>query len=223
MGASRLMWASTACRDGCFCMLMLDYAIEYLYSLACPLLPTNQLCCVCCAPCMLQLRAADGVLVPGGFGNRGVEGKILAAQYARENKVPYLGICLGMQVNPPQAAGARAAASCVFSLPTAHGASQTGSKLFINRVGRAPAYLCIRLSKRAEHLLAHHNANSFLSSIHDNRGSAPRSSALCCCQCPGISRTVLYMSLMLTCCEHVPCKQSWHVLLLRPVALCRLP
>jgi CTP synthase len=46
----------------------------------------------------LQVRAADGVLVPGGFGNRGVEGKILAAQYARENKVPYLGICLGMQV-----------------------------------------------------------------------------------------------------------------------------
>jgi CTP synthase len=45
-----------------------------------------------------QVRAADGVLVPGGFGNRGVEGKILAAQYARENKVPYLGICLGMQV-----------------------------------------------------------------------------------------------------------------------------
>ncbi len=40
----------------------------------------------------------DAVLVPGGFGKRGVEGKILAAQYARENKVPYLGICLGMQV-----------------------------------------------------------------------------------------------------------------------------
>jgi CTP synthase len=48
---------------------------------------------------LLQLRAANGVLVPGGFGNRGVEGKILAAQYARENKVPYLGICLGMQVS----------------------------------------------------------------------------------------------------------------------------
>ena len=40
----------------------------------------------------------DAVLVPGGFGKRGVEGKIAAAQYARENKVPYLGICLGMQV-----------------------------------------------------------------------------------------------------------------------------
>ena len=39
----------------------------------------------------------DGILVPGGFGNRGIEGKILAAKYARENNVPYLGICLGMQ------------------------------------------------------------------------------------------------------------------------------
>jgi CTP synthase len=40
----------------------------------------------------------DAVLVPGGFGQRGVEGKIAAARYARENDVPYLGICLGMQV-----------------------------------------------------------------------------------------------------------------------------
>ena len=44
------------------------------------------------------LENLDAILVPGGFGERGVEGKILAAQYARENKVPYLGICLGMQV-----------------------------------------------------------------------------------------------------------------------------
>ncbi|WP_423185636.1 CTP synthase [Alishewanella sp. d11] len=44
------------------------------------------------------LAGIDGILVPGGFGERGVEGKILAAKYARENKVPYLGICLGMQV-----------------------------------------------------------------------------------------------------------------------------
>ena len=40
----------------------------------------------------------DGILVPGGFGDRGVEGKIVAIQYARENKVPFLGICLGMQL-----------------------------------------------------------------------------------------------------------------------------
>lgn len=44
------------------------------------------------------LDGVDGILVPGGFGSRGVEGKIRTAQYARENKIPYLGICLGMQV-----------------------------------------------------------------------------------------------------------------------------
>jgi CTP synthase len=44
------------------------------------------------------LAKADGVLVPGGFGGRGIEGKIAAARYARERHVPYLGICLGMQV-----------------------------------------------------------------------------------------------------------------------------
>ena len=45
--------------------------------------------------CLSEMSA---ILVPGGFGNRGVEGKIATAQYARENKIPYLGICLGMQV-----------------------------------------------------------------------------------------------------------------------------
>uniref|UniRef100_A0A0E0A308 CTP synthase n=1 Tax=Oryza glumipatula TaxID=40148 RepID=A0A0E0A308_9ORYZ len=44
------------------------------------------------------LRGADGILVPGGFGERGVEGKILAAKHTRENDVPFLGICLGMQL-----------------------------------------------------------------------------------------------------------------------------
>ncbi|NQZ31373.1 MAG: CTP synthase [Oceanospirillaceae bacterium] len=44
------------------------------------------------------LKGASAILVPGGFGERGIEGKIRAVQYARENKVPYLGICLGMQV-----------------------------------------------------------------------------------------------------------------------------
>ncbi|XXM72820.1 CTP synthase [Lysinibacillus sphaericus] len=45
-----------------------------------------------------KLGDVDGILVPGGFGDRGVEGKIIATQYARENKVPFLGICLGMQL-----------------------------------------------------------------------------------------------------------------------------
>lgn len=44
------------------------------------------------------LNTLDAILVPGGFGERGVEGKILAAQYAREHNIPYLGICLGMQI-----------------------------------------------------------------------------------------------------------------------------
>ncbi|TMU84008.1 CTP synthase [Bacillus sp. BHET2] len=45
-----------------------------------------------------KLADVDGILVPGGFGDRGVEGKISATQYARENKIPFLGICLGMQL-----------------------------------------------------------------------------------------------------------------------------
>lgn len=45
-----------------------------------------------------MLANMDAILVPGGFGKRGVEGKILAAQYARENNIPYFGICLGMQI-----------------------------------------------------------------------------------------------------------------------------
>lgn len=45
-----------------------------------------------------QLRDVDGILVPGGFGERGIEGKLTACRYARENNIPYLGICLGMQI-----------------------------------------------------------------------------------------------------------------------------
>ena len=44
------------------------------------------------------LGDADGILVPGGFGGRGIEGKIRAAKVAREQRIPYLGICLGMQI-----------------------------------------------------------------------------------------------------------------------------
>lgn len=45
-----------------------------------------------------ELKDVDGILVPGGFGERGIEGKILATQYARENNIPFFGICLGMQL-----------------------------------------------------------------------------------------------------------------------------
>jgi len=45
-----------------------------------------------------DLKSCDGILVPGGFGIRGIEGKVMAAKYARENKIPYFGLCLGMQI-----------------------------------------------------------------------------------------------------------------------------
>ena len=50
------------------------------------------------------LSKVDGVVVPGGFGNRGIEGMILTARYCRENNIPYLGICLGMQITVIEAA-----------------------------------------------------------------------------------------------------------------------
>jgi CTP synthase len=46
----------------------------------------------------ISLANLDGIIIPGGFGKRGIEGKVLAAKYARENKIPFLGICLGFQV-----------------------------------------------------------------------------------------------------------------------------
>ncbi len=70
------------------------------------------------------LQGASAILVPGGFGERGVEGKILAARYARENKVPYLGICLGMQVAVIEfarhVAGLEKANSTEFDKQSAH-------------------------------------------------------------------------------------------------------
>ncbi len=50
------------------------------------------------APDLSLIEDVDGIVVPGGFGERGIEGKIKAAKYARENNIPYLGLCLGMQV-----------------------------------------------------------------------------------------------------------------------------
>ena len=71
-----------------------------------------------------RLAKFDGILVPGGFGVRGVEGKICAARYARENKVPYLGICLGMQVATIEfarhVAGLKDANSTEFDQQTPH-------------------------------------------------------------------------------------------------------
>lgn len=71
--------------------------------------------------CILE---TDGILVPGGFGDRGIEGKILAAQYAREKKIPFFGICLGMQMAVVEFArnvcGMKDAHSSEFSSETRH-------------------------------------------------------------------------------------------------------
>jgi len=71
-----------------------------------------------------HLANVAGVLIPGGFGDRGIEGKVLAAQYARENDVPYLGLCLGMQVATIEFArnvcGLTDANSTEFDLETPH-------------------------------------------------------------------------------------------------------
>ncbi len=68
------------------------------------------------------LHGADGILIPGGFGGRGIEGKIAAAQIAREQKIPYLGICLGMQIAVAEfarhVAGMEGANSTEFDLET---------------------------------------------------------------------------------------------------------
>ena len=67
-------------------------------------------------------HAADGILIPGGFGGRGIEGKIAAAQIARERRIPYLGICLGMQIAVAEfarhVAGMEGANSTEFDLET---------------------------------------------------------------------------------------------------------
>jgi CTP synthase len=69
-----------------------------------------------------RLASADGILIPGGFGGRGIEGKIAAAQIAREGRIPYLGICLGMQVAVAEfarnVAGMEGANSTEFDIET---------------------------------------------------------------------------------------------------------
>jgi CTP synthase len=70
------------------------------------------------------LKSLDGILIPGGFGDRGIEGKILAAQYAREHQIPFLGLCLGMQIAVIEfarnVAGLKEANSAEFDANTLH-------------------------------------------------------------------------------------------------------
>jgi CTP synthase len=74
--------------------------------------------------CSQFLTQADGILVPGGFGTRGIEGKICAANFARENRIPYFGICLGMQIAVIEfarnVAGLNGANSSEFDISTPH-------------------------------------------------------------------------------------------------------
>ncbi|MCX6936234.1 MAG: CTP synthase, partial [Verrucomicrobia bacterium] len=96
------------------------------------------------------LDGVDGILVPGGFGERGIEGKIAAAHYAREKKIPYLGLCLGMQVAVIEfaraVAGLKKAHSSEFDPQTQHpvisllpGQNAGGAKGATMRLG---SYIC---------------------------------------------------------------------------------
>eukprot|EP01102_Stenamoeba_stenopodia_P002731 TRINITY_DN12596_c0_g1_i1.p1 TRINITY_DN12596_c0_g1~~TRINITY_DN12596_c0_g1_i1.p1 ORF type:complete len:600 (-),score=182.33 TRINITY_DN12596_c0_g1_i1:143-1780(-) len=93
------------------------------------------------------LKEADGILVPGGFGDRGIEGKILAANYARVNKIPYLGVCLGMQLAVIEVArnvlGRTEATSEEFDAKTQHPAI-----VFMPEISKTHMGGTMRLGKR---------------------------------------------------------------------------
>ena len=102
------------------------------------------------------LSALDGILIPGGFGDRGTEGKIAAARFARENKVPYFGLCLGMQIAVIEfarnVAGLEDAHSTEFNPETPHPVvcMMEAQKELTTKGGnmRLGAYLC-RLNKES--------------------------------------------------------------------------
>jgi CTP synthase len=90
--------------------------------------------------CSHALLEADGILVPGGFGARGIEGKICTARFARENNVPYFGICLGMQVAVVEYArnvvGLERANSSEFDLTTPHPVIYLMTEWFNDQTGQ---------------------------------------------------------------------------------------
>ncbi len=123
------------------------------------------------------LNDVDGIVVPGGFGHRGIEGKILAAKYAREKKVPYLGLCLGMQIACIEAArhlaGLEGANSTEFDAKTAHPVihimPEQEKKLLKNDYGgtmRLGAYPC-QLTKDTHAMRAY--GTSLISERHRHR------------------------------------------------------
>jgi CTP synthase len=100
---------------------------------------------------LVSLRKLDGILIPGGFGVRGVEGKIAAASYALKGNIPYLGICLGLQVAVIASArkaglikatsvelNAKAKQDVVYLMPSQAGLEATGGTM---RLGSYPATL----------------------------------------------------------------------------------
>jgi CTP synthase len=134
------------------------------------------------------LRDCDSVLVAGGFGNRGVEGKIQAIRYARENRVPYLGICLGMQLSLVEYArnvlGFTDANSIEFNPQTTHPMiylidnfiDQSGQKQL--RTHRSPMGGTMRLgeypceTKEGSHLRAAYNGEKLIFERHRHRYEA---------------------------------------------------
>lgn len=107
-----------------------------------------------------KIHSAHGILVPGGFGIRGVEGMILAAKYARENVVPYLGICLGMQVT----CASLAHSSCNTFASSMHSllsfAKRHGSASVIGGVHTALRNFCHRLDHGCEQEICKHAGGS---------------------------------------------------------------
>ena len=135
-------------------------------------------------------RGVDGIVVPGGFGYRGIEGKIAAARYAREHKVPYLGLCLGMQVMVIELARARAAAR---TSPTAPSSTLRHPYPVIDlharaardrRHGRhhAPGHLPLRARARARRPRAAYGTDAGATSATAIASSSTTSTATCSAQ-----------------------------------------
>ena len=126
-----------------------------------------------------RLRAADGILVPGGFGSRGVEGKVLASKFARESKIPYLGICLGMQVVVIDVArhkcGMATANSAEFDEE-----SKTPVVVFMPEIDKASMGATMRLGARGTKLMKQVRASS---PPRPFPRPVPSSLARCLCLC----------------------------------------
>jgi CTP synthase len=126
-------------------------------------------------PVREMLKACHGVLVPGGFGERGIEGKIQAIRYARENMIPYFGICLGMQLAVVEfarhVAGLKKANSTEFDSETPHPVIHImEDQLYVKKLGgtmRLGAWKCSINSKNT--LASRAYGESSISERHRHR------------------------------------------------------